>query len=142
MNNKVSFQQAIKAGALSAATAALINSILFFIFREAGILPDTVFVQPGQPLTVMSVIISSSIPLLLASIVFFLLEKYTGNGFKLFAAVSLVLGAISLISPFMALQNAPFSYALVLDVMHIVAVGALLYFISKAAYTKKAVIYQ
>lgn len=71
MNNKVSFQQAIKAGALSAATAALINSILFFIFREAGILPDTVFVQPGQPLTVMSVIISSSIPLLLASIVFF-----------------------------------------------------------------------
>lgn len=142
MNTNVNFKQAIKAGALAAATAAIINAILYYIFHSAGIIADSVFVQPNQPLTVMPVIITSAITALLASIVFFLIEKYTKSGFKIFAILSIVLGVISLSGPFMSLQNASFSYALVLDIMHIVVVSALLYFIWKAAKQKKINNYQ
>ena len=72
MNQKVNFRQSIGAGALAAVTAVVINTILFFIFQKAGILTDNVFIQPNQPLTIVQVIISSSIPALIASIAFFL----------------------------------------------------------------------
>jgi len=75
MNAKLNFTQSIKAGAFAALTAAVINAILFFIFHAAGILVDTIFIQPETPLTVGPVLFSSIIPTLLASIVFFLFEK-------------------------------------------------------------------
>ena len=99
--NKVNFSQAIKAGALAAIVAVVINSILFFIFHQAGTISDSVFVEPNKPLTVMPVIISSTLPSILASIVFFFFEKFTKNGFRNFTILSIILGLLSLVSPFM-----------------------------------------
>lgn len=132
MKTNVNFKQAMKAGALAAASAAIINTVLYYIFHSAGIIADSVIVQSNQPLTVMPVIMSSVLPALLASIVFFLIEKFSKSGFKIFAILSIILGVISLSGPFMALPNVPFSYVIVLDIMHVVVVSALLYFISKA----------
>jgi len=65
------------AGLWAAIIAAVINAILFFIYHTAGVISDTIFVQPGKPLSVIPVIFTSIIPALIASMVFFLFEKYT-----------------------------------------------------------------
>ena len=134
--NKVNFSQAVKAGALAAIVAVVINSILFFIFHQAGVISDTVFVEPNKPLTVMPVIISSTLPSILASIVFFFFEKFTKNGFRNFTILSIILGLLSLGSPFMVLKEAPIGYILVLNLMHVVVIAAILFFINKAVSNK------
>lgn len=130
MKTKVNFKQSIKAGALATIVAIAINSLLFLIFHSTGVISDNVFVEPNQPLTLVPVIISSTFPTIVASIVFFFIEKFTKNGFKIFTILSIVLGLISLTGPFLGLKGASIGYAVVLDLMHITVIGALLFFIN------------
>jgi len=132
MNAKLTFKQSILAGLTAGAVSAVINAILFFIFHAAGIIVDTIFVQPNEPLTVILVIISSIVPSIIASIVFFLLEKFTNNGFKIFSIVSIILMLLSFMNPFMGIPNVTVAYGVALDVMHIVVALAILYFIQRA----------
>jgi Family of unknown function (DUF6069) len=132
MNTKLNFKQIITAGAMAAGASVVINVILYFVFHAAGIISDTVFVQPNQPLTVVPVIISSILPSLIGACVFFLFEKFTNNGFKIFSIVAVVLVLLSLASPFMQVQGMPVGYGVVLDVMHLVVAFSLLYFINRA----------
>jgi len=132
MTTKLNFKKAFMAGLIAAGVATLVNAILFFIFKAAGIIVDTIFIQPNQPLTIVPIIISSIVPTLIATLVFFLFEKFTNNGFKIFRIIALVLMVLSLLNPFMGIQGVTVGYALVLDIMHVVVVGALLYFIGKA----------
>jgi hypothetical protein len=53
MTSKLSFKASLLAGLLASGVAAVINSILFFIFHGVGVIKDDIFVQPNQPLTVM-----------------------------------------------------------------------------------------
>ena len=132
MSSKLSFKNSITAGLMAAGVATVVNSILFFVLHVAGVFVDTIVLQPNQPLTVVPVIISSIIPSIIASIVFFLLEKYTNNGFKIFKIVAFVLGLITLVNPFMGIEGVTIAYAIGLDVMHVVVIGSLLFFIGKA----------
>ncbi|MCX6180346.1 MAG: DUF6069 family protein [Bacteroidetes bacterium] len=132
MSSKVSFKKSIIAGLMAAGLATVVNAILFFVLHAAGVFVDTIFLQPNQPLTVLPVIISSVMPSIVASIVFFLLEKYTNNGFKIFKIVALVLGVISLVNPFMGIEGVTTAFAIGLDVMHVVVILSLLFFIGKA----------
>lgn len=120
------------AGLMAAGVATGLNTLLFFIFKTLGIIVDTICIQPNQPLTVFPVIISSILPSLIASLVFFLLEKFTKNGFKVFRIIALVLVVLSFINPFMGIPNVTVAYAVVLNLMHLVVAGAVLYFIGKA----------
>ncbi len=135
MKSKLTFVQSIKAGAMAAGAAAVINSIIFFIFHSTGIFVDTIYIQPGQALTVIPILISSIAPTLIASCVFFLLEKYTKNGVQIFRIVSIVILLLSFGNPFM-IPQVTISYAIALDVMHVVVVACLLYFIGKAVSEK------
>jgi hypothetical protein len=132
MKTKLSFKQAFMAGLMAAGVATGLNALLFFIFKALGIIVDTIFIQPNQPLTVVPIIISSILPSLIASLVFFLLEKFTKNGFKIFRIIALVLMVLSFINPFMGIPNVTLAYALVLNLMHLVVAGAVLYFLGKA----------
>lgn len=132
MNTKLTFNQSFQAGLTAAGVSVLINIFLFFIFQAAGVITDSVMVQPNQPLTLLPVIISSIIPTLIGASVFFLIEKYTNNGFKIFSVVALGLVLLSLASPFMAVPGMPIAYGAVLDVMHLVVAFSLLYFIKRA----------
>lgn len=132
MNTKLTFNQSFQAGLTAAGVSVLINIFLFFIFQAAGVITDSVMVQPNQPLTLLPVIISSIIPTLIGACVFFLIEKYTNNGFKIFSVVALVLVLLSLASPFMAVPGIPIAYGAVLDVMHLVVAFSLLFFIKRA----------
>lgn len=120
------------AGLMAAGVATGLNALLFFIFKALGIIVDNIFIQQNQPLTVFPVIISSILPSLIASLVFFLLEKFTKNGFKVFRIIALVLVVLSFINPFMGIPNVTVAYAVVLNLMHVVVAGAVLYFIGKA----------
>lgn len=136
MTTKLNLKQSLIAGLLAGITAAVINAILFFIFHGAGVISDNIYPQPNKPLTVVPVIITSIIPAIIASLVFFLLEKFTNKGFKIFAIVSLILMLLSLYNPFGVIPGVTTGYALVLCVMHIIVPLSLLYFINKARQSK------
>ena len=131
MKQKLDFKQSLSAGLTAAGVSVLINVILFYIFHAMGVITDSIFIQPNQPLTVVPVIISSILPSLVGASVFFLFEKYTDNGFKIFSIVAIVLMLLSLASPFLSVPNMPIGYAIVLDVMHVVVALSLLFFIKK-----------
>lgn len=131
MKAKLNFKQSVKAGALAALTATIINSIIFLIFHSSGVITDNIFIQPGKPLSVIPVIISSIAPTIIAAMIFFLMEKYLKHGFKVFRSAAIVLLVLSFVNPFIAIEGINISYGLVLCLMHIVVVAALLYSISK-----------
>lgn len=132
MTTKLNFKQAFMAGLMAAGAATVINVILFLIFHATGIIVDTIFIQPNQPMTIVPIIISSIIPTLIATLVFFLFEKYTKNGFKIFRIIAIILMVLTFINPFVGIQGVTMGYAIALNVMHVVVVAALLYFIGKS----------
>ena len=132
MKPKVNLKQSLTAGTMAAGVAVVINAILFYAFHGAGILADDIFVQPNQPLTIVPIIMSSIVPILIAAILFFLLEKYTSNGLKIFNIVATILFVIFLIMPFTGIKGVTISYALVLELMHLVVFLPLMFFIRKA----------
>jgi hypothetical protein len=117
---------------MAAGVATIVNAILFYIFKSGGIIVDTIFIQPNQPLTIIPIIMASILPTIVAILVFFLFEKFSNNGFKIFRIVSLILMVLSFVNPFVGIPGVTAGYALALNLMHIVVVGALLYFIGKA----------
>lgn len=138
MKTKLNFSQSVKVGALTALISTVINSILFLIFHAIGVFTDNIFIQPNQALTIVPIIISSTIPTLIASIVFFLIEKYSKNGFGIFRIVSIVLLVLSFINPFMGIKGVTVAYALGLNLMHVVIVVTLLYLLHKEIKAKSA----
>lgn len=132
MTTKLNFKQVMMAGLTAAAISAIINAILFFIFKSLGWITDDIFVQPNQPLTVVPVLISSILPTLIGAVVFFLLEKYTQNGFRIFSIITVVFALLSLAGPFKAIPNVTTVYALSLDSMHFVVPFILLYSIHRS----------
>ncbi len=132
MKNKINFKQSITAGLFAGITSAIINLLLFLLFRAAGVLTDTIEVQPGQPLSIAPVLISSIMPSIIGSIVFFIIEKYSNNGYKIFSIIALVLVLLSFLNPFLMIPNVTVPYGIILNVMHVIVAVALLYFIKKA----------
>ena len=132
MNTKLSFKQIITAGAIAAGFSMTINAILFFIFHGSGVLSDSIFIQPGQPMTIVPILLSSVLPSLIGASIFFLFEKYSTKGFKTFSILSIVLLLLSFANPFMAIPNVTVAYGVVLNVMHVVVALSLLYFIKRA----------
>lgn len=132
MNTKVNFKQSILAALKASLVAAAINAVLFFIFHALGLITDDIFVQPGQVMTVVPVLISSIVPTLIAGIVFFVIEKYTKQGLKIFSIISVILLLLSFMNPFLAIQGVTIAYGISLNFMHIVVVAALLYFLKSA----------
>ncbi|NIJ54569.1 DUF6069 family protein [Dyadobacter arcticus] len=136
MISKLDIKQSLVAGLLAGITSAVINAILFFIFHGAGVITDTIYPQPDKPMTIAPVIMASIVPSIIGSLVFFLFEKFTNNGYKIFSIVAIVLMVLSLFSPFTVIPGVTMGYSLVLCVMHIVVPLTLLYFIRRAKQTK------
>ena len=132
MDTKLNFKQVIIAAAIAAGVSALINAILFFIFQAAGILTPDIMVQPNQPLSVIPVIMASILPTFIAAIVFFLLEKYSKNGFKIFSILAIILLLLSFSNPFFSIPNITIGYGVVLCLMHVVVAVSILFFIQRA----------
>lgn len=132
MKAKLSFKQSIIAWAIAAGAGAVVNAVIFLIFHAAGVITDDIMVQPNQPLSVGPVIFASILPTFFGILVFFLFERVTNNGFKIFAIISIILLLLSFVNPFMGIPGVTVAYALVLDFMHIVVVGFLLFFLNRS----------
>ena len=129
---KPTFKTIMTAAALAGATAAIVNGILFLLLKAAGIFPDTVHVQTGQPLTVLPVVLSSIVPSLIAGVVFYLLCRYTQNGYRIFSIVAIILLVLSFANPFMGIEGIPLTMGIALNAMHVVVVAALMYFFKRS----------
>ncbi len=132
MKSKVTLLNALKAGAYASIAAAVVNGILFTIFHSLDIITDDVFIQPNMPMSIFPIVFSSVFPTMIASLVFFLIDKFTSNGFKIFRLVSYILLILSFLNPFLAIPGVTTSYAIALNIMHVVVVIFLLYFIKNA----------
>jgi hypothetical protein len=136
MTKKVSFKNAFLAGLMAAGTAAAVNAILFFIFHAAGLITDDIEIQPGQHMTVVPVLLSSIMPTLIACIVFWVIERLTKRGIMIFTIVSIVLLLLSFSNPFVMIPNVTIGYGVALNVLHVVVVASLLFYLRRAV--KKA----
>lgn len=136
MNTKLNFKQTMKAAAFSALTAAIINAVLFFIFKALGFFTDDIFIQPNQPLSVVPILISSILPTFVGGLLFFVLEKYTAKGFIVFSIISIAFLLFSFSSPFMQIPNITMAYGIALNILHMVVAVDLLFFINKAIKNK------
>ena len=59
-------------------------------------------------------------------------NRWIENGYKIFGIVSIVLLILSFLNPFLMIPNVTVMYGIILNIMHVVVAGALLYFIKKA----------
>ena len=131
MNSKLDFTKCIMAGLYAAVISVALNAILFFILHMTEIITNDVLIN-GKNLTVVPVIISSGVTSIIASMVFFLFEKYTDRGFKYFSILAFVIFAMSLYSPFYFIPEVKLPYALGLNAMHLVVYAAITIFIMQA----------
>jgi hypothetical protein len=137
MTAKLNFKQSMSAGLQAAAAALVINGILFYVFRFAGVIHDDILIDGKQPLTIVPIIFSCLIPSLMAALVFFLMEKFTNNGYVIFSIVAIVLLLLSFLSPFMTIKGISVGYGIALNIMHMVVALAVLYFIRRSLKTVK-----
>lgn len=134
---KTSFLQLMKTGLIAAAVSAVINIVLFYIFKAAGLITDAIEIEPGKPLQAFQLVFAGLIPSVVASILLYFLLKYTKNGFKIFTIITIVLSLVFFMNPFMGIKGVTVGYAVALDIMHIPVAGALWYF-HKRALTQNA----
>ncbi len=138
MKTNVTFPQIMKATLLAISTSIGINALLFLVFHSTGVIDDSIFVQPEQPLTLLPVVLASTFPTFIGALIFFLFAKFSKKGLLWFSILSLVLVVLSLASPFTNIPNVTFGYACVLDIMHIVVAGSLLFFLNRLVKANKA----
>jgi hypothetical protein len=123
----------LKAGLLAGLVAALINVLLFFIFRQAGLITDTILLPNNEPMSVVPIIMFSIIPSFLASLVYYLLDRFTKRGYRYFTILAILLLILSFGNPFFGIPNVTVPYAIALNIMHVVVVACLLYSLKKFA---------
>ncbi len=116
---KPTITQALKGAFISGVIALVVNQIWSFIA-----LHFLSSLAPAGPWQIM-VAVSSIVPLLLGGVVYFLLEKYTSNGAKIFTGISVVLTVLSIYGNFQPVlpdgTATPQGFALLTVPMHFVA---------------------
>lgn len=129
---KLTFKQIMGAVLFAALSSAVINATIFFIFKAMGIF-DASIIDPksNTSLTIAPVLMASIMPSLVAGLVFFLFEKYSKNGFKIFSIISIILVLASLFSPF-SIPNVSIGFAIGLNLMHLLVAGNVLFFLKRA----------
>lgn len=128
---KTSFGKILGLSLVAGLISTIINVILFFIGKAAGFFPDTVLI-PNQnaPLNFVNFIISSIVPSLIAGLVMGLIYRFAKKPKKVFNIISIVLLVLSFANPFF-IPGAPIMMAVMLNVMHVVVAGDLMYVFNK-----------
>ena len=124
----------LRVAPLTGLTAAAVNAGIYFVAHGLGLIPAAVLVN-GQPLTVVPVIISSILPVLVAAGVFALLGRFTKNPVRIFTILAGVLLIASFVNPYVAIPGVPPAMAIVLNLMHVVVAGLVVYSFRRYATT-------
>jgi len=118
-------------GLIAAIVAAVINAILFYIGAVAGGFPASVLTPMGVPITVMPVIIATVLGIVVGTLGYAILSRFTTNPNRWFTIVAIVVLLLMVYNPF-TLVGAPVLMIALLQIMHLVAGGAALYFLTRS----------
>jgi len=126
----ISLRNLTLATLVAAASALLINVVLYFLGDIFGAFPPSVQVQ-GQPFGVIPVILFSFFPVVIAALVFLLLVRFTAQPKRVFYIVAAVIFALMIFTPF-TLAGAPTLTIATLELMHIVVASGSVWAVSRA----------
>lgn len=118
-------------GLIAIVVAAVVNAVLYFVGAALGWFPDTVLSPAGMPITVVPVVVSTVLALIVATIVYSILNRFTGNPNRWFTIIAIVVLVLSAASP-LTLAGAPTMMIVLLEAMHLVAGIAAIYFLRQA----------
>ncbi|GBL37114.1 hypothetical protein EMGBD1_08010 [Anaerolineaceae bacterium] len=127
---KLSMNTTWRKGLTAAAFAAVINTVLYVAGSALGGFPAEVITPMGTPITLVAVILASIAPLLVGTVVYTLLNRWTTNPNRWFTIIA-ILVLLAFVPGPLTLPNAPMLMIVLLEVMHLVAGGALLYFLTR-----------
>ncbi len=121
-----------KAGILGAVVAAAVNALLYFIGRPLGAFPSDVLTPMGLPIELPAVIMLSVVGVLAGTLVYTLLTRFlsTARANRWFVIIAIIVLIAMAASPF-SLPGAPMSQIIVLEIMHLVAGVAAIYFLTR-----------
>jgi len=118
-------------GLIAAIVAAVINAILFYIGAAAGGFPASVLTPMGVPITVMPVIIATVLGIVVGTLGYAILSRFTTNPNRWFTIVAIVVLLLMVYNPF-TLVGAPVLMIALLEIMHLVVGGAAIYFLTRS----------
>ena len=118
-------------GLIAIVVATVVNAVLYFVGAALGWIPDTVLSPMGLPVTIVPVVASTVVALVVATIVYSILNRFTGNPNRWFTIIAVVVLVVSAASP-LTLPGAPVMMIVVLEAMHLVAGIAAIYFLRQS----------
>lgn len=125
-------QNLLKIGLLAGLIAALLNLAIFYISKFIGSISNNYLLPGGNPLSIASVVLSTLLSGLVASLVLFVLSKFTKNPIKIFSIIGFIFLLLSMAGPF-GTPNLPIGMRVTLSLMHIVAGIIIIYGLTKKA---------
>lgn len=129
--SSITLKSSLIKGLMAGLAAAIMNSALFYAFKNLGAINDTVQIMPGEPLGVHNAIISSIVSSVIASIVYFVIAIFARDAFRIFQRIAWIMLLLSFFSPFLFIPEVPVGYAISLNIMHIVVAAAVIYIMKK-----------
>jgi MFS-type transporter involved in bile tolerance (Atg22 family) len=120
-----------RGGLIAAVVSAVVNAILFLIGAALGGFPESVISPLGYPITIGVVVIMSIIPVLLGTVAYWLLRRYTNRANLWFGLIVAVV-FIGMFSGPLQLPGAPLLMIVLLEIMHVVTAGAAVYFLTRS----------
>lgn len=118
-------------GVTAALVATVINVILYYIGAAFGAFPPEVLTPMGQPITVVAVIGMSAATILLGTLAYTILNRFIADPNRWFLIATAIVFIIMIPGP-LGIANAPILMIVLLEVMHVVAAGAALYFLTRS----------
>lgn len=128
--SSITLKSSLIKGLIAGIPSAIINSMLFYAFKNLGAINDVVMIQ-GSPLGVSQVIFSSIIFSLVAGFVYFIISIFAREAFRIFQRIAWFLLLISFLNPFLFIPDVPVGFAISLNIMHIVVAAAVIYVMKK-----------
>lgn len=121
-----------KAGLIAAGVAAIINVVLYLIGRALGSFPDTALTPMGRPVDIFGAAFVSVLGVLGGTVVYTALTRFmdTPRANRWFTIIAIVVLVVMVASPF-AIPGAPVSQIVIMEIMHLVAGLAAIYFLTR-----------
>jgi hypothetical protein len=118
-------------GVIAAVVAAVINAILFYIGAAAGGFPTSVLTPMGVPITISTVLVATVVGILVGTLGYTILSRLTTNPNRWFTILAVIVLVLMVYNPF-TLPGAPVLMIAILQIMHLVAGGAAIYFLARS----------
>lgn len=118
----------LKRGLIASGSALVINLVLYAVGSALGAFPPDARTPMGPPITWVSVTIMTLLGGVVGALGFLVMERMLGSSRarKLFVALSVLVLVVFFFAPF-SIQNAPAAEIVVLEIMHLVVAGSLIY---------------